>query len=154
MKNELSDLSSDEEEDNLKKKKTVKASNSKLSDDDQEEETDAEKKKRKSYEKLCKVVLDIANLLAKWGYNYNSDNLSQEGHSPITLAASCKNIPMLMWLLDKKVDIKNTIHKPSKRNFLHWICHDVIFIKDKKFNYKELIEKVQKIYVKDLKNMT
>lgn len=47
------------------------------------------------------------------------------------IAAERMNIPMVRWLLDKGVQIKNAKDESKKRNFLHFILETIMNFKMK-----------------------
>lgn len=44
-----------------------------VEDDQKEKLTSDEKKKKATYQKVCAQIIEIANLLEKWGYKYDDN---------------------------------------------------------------------------------
>ena len=74
-------------------------------EDDKKEDKQSKKDRIKAekYQLVIKQINEIFDSLEKWGYS--SDKPSIDGHTPLTLATKCYNVPMMLALINKNSQI-------------------------------------------------
>lgn len=107
--------------------------------------TKEEKKIALKYKEIAKQIIEIAETLNGWGYGWEGRAI--DGHTPITMAAQCQNVPMMKWLIDKNVSIREPLIEKKNRNFLHFLVQVIIdFGVQGVQQPKELLEVIFKNY--------